>query len=450
MEIGSKGGTGKENGRTVRFLEEKDDNQSSPFLSIVLLSGETFRQPNKKKKATRQAPASTIRCCAKTVCNQSTSSLHSSDPDTAVERKICRSKLLKQYLSRSEVNLQQSQLPETDLKILEILLERQHERKWQEERAENLEKIWEREKETRNQDNIAIEKERRAIITLKREEEKLKLHERMEKFKDSLAATHACIGQVLENGKEFQKQFKEEGCDDHCLIRRKLKVNPENHCKASRIKKDVEENEKSNRSIKMGIASREEKCHSSRRKEKIECLHKENINQIRTSLESRLEKAACDYAKQRKEKEEKIARNKKDFETKREKVLSLKRELDEGLEKWGDQVITVQENNLRRAAEQVEKNRNRKRERSREDRRSREKRVKERRKQSKEREDEDIRRRRADIEAKEKRINSFLRERERSIERQRKLAEKAALLRRSVRSQSCSSQVFRGTIEAVL
>merc|ERR1711915_956985 len=109
------------------------------------------------------------------------------------------------------------------------------------------------------------------------------------------------LDEGLENGKEFQKQFQEEGCDDHCLIRRKLKVNPENPCKASRIKKDVEENEKSNRSIKMGIASREEKCHSSRRKEKIECLHKENINQIRTSLESRLEKAACDYAKQRKE-----------------------------------------------------------------------------------------------------------------------------------------------------
>ena len=39
---------------------------------------------------------------------------------------------------------------------------------------------------------------------------------------------------------------------------------------------------------------------------------------------------------------------------KREQALALKKELEDGLEKWSKQVLEVQENNLRRAEDKVE------------------------------------------------------------------------------------------------
>ena len=39
---------------------------------------------------------------------------------------------------------------------------------------------------------------------------------------------------------------------------------------------------------------------------------------------------------------------------KREQALALKKELKDGLEKWSQQVLEVQENNLRRAEDKVE------------------------------------------------------------------------------------------------
>ena len=39
---------------------------------------------------------------------------------------------------------------------------------------------------------------------------------------------------------------------------------------------------------------------------------------------------------------------------KREQALALKKELEDGLEKWSKQVLEVQEHNLRRAEDKVE------------------------------------------------------------------------------------------------
>ena len=83
----------------------------------------------------------------------------------------------------------------------------------------------------------------------------------------------------------------------------------------------------------------------------------------------------------------------------------MKRDLEEGLERWGKQVLEVQENNIRQAETIVEDKKKLRRQRSREERRSREKRVQERRKESKEREDEDLKLKRVAIERKEKRVN---------------------------------------------
>ena len=93
------------------------------------------------------------------------------------------------------------------------------------------------------------------------------------------------------------------------------------------------------------------------------------------------------------------------MEVKRDQALALKKELEDGLEKWSKQVLEVQENNLKRAEEKVEDRNKLRRQRSREERRGREKRVMERRKESKEREAEDLKMKREAISSKEKRVN---------------------------------------------
>ena len=93
------------------------------------------------------------------------------------------------------------------------------------------------------------------------------------------------------------------------------------------------------------------------------------------------------------------------MEVKRDQALALKKELEDGLEKWSKQVLEVQENNLKRAEEKVEDRNKLRRQRSREERRGREKRVMERRRESKEREAEDLKMKREAISSKEKRVN---------------------------------------------
>ena len=141
------------------------------------------------------------------------------------------------------------------------------------------------------------------------------------------------------------------------------------------------------------------------------------------------------------------------MELKRIQALALKHELNEGLSKWAVQVQEVQENNIKRAERQVEEERSRRREILREERRSREMQVRERRKESKEREGKELEFKRQKIQTKNKRVRTFayklcfciisdfyfwkvdslLREREKSIERQRHLAHTTARLRRTLR-----------------
>ena len=97
-------------------------------------------------------------------------------------------------------------------------------------------------------------------------------------------------------------------------------------------------------------------------------------------------------------------RNQENMKIKRSHALALKKELEDGLEKWSQQVSEVQENNMRRAEVQVEERKILRRQRSREERRSRERRVMEKRKESEEREEEDIKLKRKAIETKQKRV----------------------------------------------
>ena len=89
---------------------------------------------------------------------------------------------------------------------------------------------------------------------------------------------------------------------------------------------------------------------------------------------------------------------------KREQAAAIKKDLEEGLEKWRQQVLEVQENNINRAKVKVEEKNKLRRQRSREERRGREKRVMERRNESKEREEEEKRSKLEAIVSKEERV----------------------------------------------
>lgn len=92
----------------------------------------------------------------------------------------------------------------------------------------------------------------------------------------------------------------------------------------------------------------------------------------------------------------------------REQAETLKRDLEAGLEKWRQQVLEVQENNIRRAELQAEGTKTVRRQRSREERSSRERRVRERRRQSKEREEQQLKLKQEAIQEKQKRVRFCL------------------------------------------
>jgi len=197
-------------------------------------------------------------------------------------------------------------------------------------------------------------------------------------------------------------------------------------------------------------ANRKEKKKHQKRMRKLESLYKQNLDKMKNTLETKLENAATSLEDQQKEQQRRISGNQEQQNIKKEKTAKMRRELEDGLEKWGKQILEVQDNNIKRAENQAEHKKKSRRDRSREERRGRERRIMERRKQSKEREDENLKLKRIAIETKDKKAESFLKEREQSIERQRRLAAKSAQIRRTMRSQSCSSQLQRRKIEATI
>ena len=92
--------------------------------------------------------------------------------------------------------------------------------------------------------------------------------------------------------------------------------------------------------------------------------------------------------------------------TKQKRVLALKQELDEGLKRWGEQVLDVQESNIKRAEKQIEDDLKRRKEKVRSERKSREKQVRERKKEVVEQQRQDLEMKRMKIQEKDKRVNS--------------------------------------------
>jgi hypothetical protein len=123
---------------------------------------------------------------------------------------------------------------------------------------------------------------------------------------------------------------------------------------------------------------------------------------------------------------------------KQEQAFALKSELETGLDKWWHQVLEVQSMSIRRAEEKARRELDRRREKVAEEIKTREVRHQEiRGKCEKEVKDQQAWHRRA-IWQKQKKVERMLDDRERAVERARKMAFKTAELRDVIRNQSCS------------
>ena len=102
---------------------------------------------------------------------------------------------------------------------------------------------------------------------------------------------------------------------------------------------------------------REEKIKHKKRMRKLENLYRHNLRRMRKTLEVKLEKSATVLEEQREERKKKITecvsigskcvisnpspRNCCLMQVKREQAQSLKQELEEGLERWRQQVGSI-------------------------------------------------------------------------------------------------------------
>merc|ERR1719260_608947 len=105
---------------------------------------------------------------------------------------------------------------------------------------------------------------------------------------------------------------------------------------------------------------------------KLEGIYKQNLDKMKTTLETKLENAATALEDQQKERQRRISGNQEQENMKKEKSAKMRRELEDGLEKWGKQILEVQDNNIKRAETQAEDKKKSRRDRSREERRGRE------------------------------------------------------------------------------
>ena len=97
-------------------------------------------------------------------------------------------------------------------------------------------------------------------------------------------------------------------------------------------------------------------------------------------------------------------RNNAEIESRKTQAHALKKELDEGLEKWSRQVLDVQKSNIRRAEDLVDKEKNKKCEKLKQKRLSRERKVKDRKVTIKEQELRELEFRKEKIEMKNKKV----------------------------------------------
>jgi len=366
------------------------------------------------------------------------------------------SSLVRRALSRSEIDIDQLQISQQDLRILEILANRNNEEQARKHKQQKLRIQWEEEKCKRELEKNELEKEYRKQLTAKRRKENDECHKRLQQARDQFIQSQEYLRQLLKEKDDRKKKLldtivkqKEALIREHREQEESKRMAVDNAVRdllnrdtqyRNELKNQVEEKmERAEKNKKLREKHKhiniiesnrlEIKAHQLRVK-KLEEIYEDHIEQIKRVIEKKIKQASEILEKQKES--QKMHSGK--YSASYAKTLALKAELESGLDLWRKQVLSVQSQSIRRAEERVRKELESRREKLAEEIRTRELKCLEKRREQEEEKKLRVNNTKKKIEEKEKKVERLLSEREKTIIRARKMAENSAKLRELIKT----------------
>jgi len=364
--------------------------------------------------------------------------------------------LVRSALSRSEIDIDQMQISQQDLRILEILAIRNNEEVIRKNKQNKLRIQWEEEKCKRELEKNELEKEYRRNLTAKRRKDDDACQRRLQQARERFIKSQEHLRQLLKEKDDRKKELvntimqqKEALIREHRetedskraavdnavkdLLNRDTQYRNVLRIQVEEKMKKAEHNRKQkeiNRALSLTESNRLEILQHQLRVKKMEEIYEDHVEKIRRTIERKLKQATELLKVQKQEKDS----NLKKYEANYAKTLALKAELEAGLDLWRKQVLSVQSQSIRRAEEKVRNDLESRREKLAEEMRSREQKCLEKRKEKEEEKKMRIMNAKKKIEEKEKKVEKLKIEREKSIIRARKMAETSAKLRELIKT----------------
>eukprot|EP00092_Neocalanus_flemingeri_P009343 GFUD01010055.1.p1 GENE.GFUD01010055.1~~GFUD01010055.1.p1 ORF type:complete len:782 (-),score=232.97 GFUD01010055.1:117-2462(-) len=364
--------------------------------------------------------------------------------------------LVRSALSRSDIDIDQLQISQQDLRILEILALRNNEEQDRRQKQHKLRIQWEEEKCKRELEKSELEKEYRKQLTAKRRKENDDCQRRLQQARERFIRSQEYLRQLLKEKDDRKKELivtivrhKEALIRGHQEQEDSKRVAVDNAVKdllnrdtqyRNELKKQVEEKLKKaernrkqhemNRALSLTESNRLEVMEHQLRVKKLEEIYEDHIEKIKRTIEKKLKQASDLLRMQKYNQKSSLDKNSKSYA----QAMALKSELEAGLDLWRKQVLSVQSQSIRRAEERVRNELESRREKLAEEMRSREQKCLEKRKEKEEEKKMRIMNAKKKIEEKEKKIEKLLSEREQSIIRARKMAETSAKLRELIKT----------------
>jgi len=364
--------------------------------------------------------------------------------------------LVKNALSRSEIDIDQMQISQQDLRILEILAIRNNEEAARRTKQYKLRIQWEEEKSKRELEKSELEKEYRKNLTAKRRKDDDECQRRLQQARERFIKSQEYLRQLLKEKDDRKKELvntiiqqKEVLIREHrehedskrtavdnavkdllnrdTQYRNVLRMQVEE--KLKKAERNRQQNE-INRALSLTESNRLDILQHQLRVKKLEEIYEDHVEKIKKTIEKKLRQASELLKIQRHDQHSNIRK----YELSYSKTLALKAELEAGLDLWRKQVLSVQSQSIRRAEEKVRNDLESRREKLAEEMRSREQKCLEKRKEKEEEKKMRVVNAKKKIEEKEKKVQKLKIEREMSIIRARKMAETSAKLRELIKT----------------
>lgn len=366
------------------------------------------------------------------------------------------SNLVRSALSRSDIDIDQLQISQQDLRLLEILTIRNNAEQERKQHQHKLRIQWEEERCQREAAKTELEKEYRKQVSAKRRKESSNCARRLEAARDRLIRSQEHLRSLLKEKDDRKKVLidtiakqKEALLREHreceesrrlavdnavkdllardTLYRNELKVQLEEKIKNAEKRKKLYDNQKL---VSVAESRRIEVEEHQLRMKHLEELYDDHIEKIKRSIEKKI-KQSQDLLNRKSENQKSISDKNSEYYS---RTLALKAELEGKLDLWRKQVLSVQSLSIRRAEEKVRNEIDNRREKLAEEMRSREVKCLENRREKEQAKRQKLKITKKKIEEKDRKVEKLLSEREQSIIRARKMAETSAKLREIIKS----------------